>query len=54
VNISTDIKDAWLGAQRGHLASADPHKVVAGVGKAVAAVKAAAVSKIGLLSSFLQ
>ena len=51
VNISTEVKDAWLGAQRAHLASADPHKVIAGVSGAVAAVKAAAAAKIRFLSS---
>jgi len=53
LNISTDIKEAWLGAQRLHLDSADPHKVIAGVQGAIAAVKAVAVSKMKLLSSFL-
>jgi ketose-bisphosphate aldolase len=53
LNISTDIKDAWLDAQRRHLASADPHKVVAGVEGAVAAVKSVALSKMNLLASFL-
>jgi len=51
VNISTDIKDAWLQSQRTHLASADPHKVIAGVCSSVAAVKAAAVAKINFLAS---
>ncbi len=54
LNISTEIKDAWLGAQRTHIASADPHKVIAGVQSAVAAVKAAALLKINLVTSFLQ
>ena len=52
INISTEIKDAWLGAQRAHLASADPHKVIAGVQSAIAAVKRAALAKIHLLNSF--
>ncbi len=54
LNISTEIKDAWLGAQRAHLASDDPHKVIAGVQSAVAAVKAAALLRINLVTSFLQ
>lgn len=53
INISTEIKDAWLGAQREHLAGADPHKVIAGVQGAIAAVKAVAVSKMNLLASFM-
>lgn len=53
INISTEIKDAWLGAQREHLSGADPHKVIAGVQGAIAAVKAVAVSKMNLLASFM-
>ncbi len=51
INISTEIKDAWLGAQRAHLAGTDPHKVIAGVQSAIAAVKQTALAKIHLLQS---
>lgn len=53
VNISTEIKDAWLGAQRAHLAGGDPHKVIAGMQSAIAAVKQTALTKMHLLASFL-
>lgn len=52
INISTEIKDAWLGAQRAQLAGPDPHKVIAGVQSAIAAVKQTALAKIHLLHSF--
>ena len=52
INISTEIKEAWLGAQRAHLASADPSKVIAGVQSAIAAVKQSALTKIRLLNLF--
>ena len=54
LNISTEIKDAWLGVQRAHLASPDPYKVISGVQSAVAAVKAAALLRINLVTSFLR
>ena len=53
INISTEIKDAWLGAQRAYLASSDPHKVIGGVQSAIAAVQQLALSKVNLLASFL-
>ncbi len=53
INISTEIKDAWLGAQRAHLQSGDPHKVIVGVQSAIAAVQQVAMSKMNLLASFL-
>jgi fructose/tagatose bisphosphate aldolase len=53
INISTEIKEAWLDAQRAHLAGANPHKVVDGVKSAVAAVRQAALVKMNLLASFL-
>ena len=53
INISTEIKDSWLGAQREQLAGRDPHKVIAGVQSAIAAVNQTALAKIRLLNSFL-
>lgn len=52
INISTEIKEAWLGAQRAHLNGADPHKVIAAVQSAIAAVKHTSLAKIHLLQSF--
>jgi len=52
INISTEIKDAWLSALRAHGSSRDPYKVIAGVQSAAAAVKQTALTKMNLLASF--
>lgn len=52
VNISTEVKDAWLSAVSDHLQSADPHKVIAAVQCASAAVCETAIAKMRLLESF--
>jgi fructose/tagatose bisphosphate aldolase len=52
INISTEIKEAWLGAQRRHLGGARPNQVIEGVQSAIAAVKEAALSRMLLLASF--
>ena len=51
INISTEIKDAWLNACREHLNGAHPHQVIAGVKSAIASVERVALSKIALLDS---
>ncbi len=52
INISTEIKDAWLSSQRTHLEGAQPHQVIAGVKLAIAAVYQTALTKMNLLASF--
>lgn len=52
VNISTDIKDAWIDAQHAWLASKNPHSVIAGVTLAVEKIKLTALSRIQMLASF--
>jgi ketose-bisphosphate aldolase len=53
INISTEIKEAWLGALRLHLDGGQPYQVIAGVHSAIDAVKHAALAKMRLLQSFL-
>lgn len=53
INISTEIKDAWLGAASAHLQSTDPHKVIAAVQRAEAAICETALLKMRLVHSFL-
>ncbi|HWB07032.1 MAG TPA: class II fructose-bisphosphate aldolase [Verrucomicrobiales bacterium] len=52
INISTEIKDAWLGVQRRHIDGLQPHQVIAGVKSAVSAVQQSALTKMHLLASF--
>jgi len=53
INISTEIKEAWLGAQRRHFDGPHPHQVISGVNSAIEAVKQTALAKMRLLQSFL-
>lgn len=53
VNISTEIKDAWLSAVQAHLDSSDPHKVIAAVKLAESAVCKAARNRMEQIASFL-
>lgn len=53
INISTEIKDAWLASVAAHLQSPDPYKVISAVQAAAGAVCDAALSKMRMAASFL-